>query len=440
MARRLIRPTAAILYLAVVLVPLGLALRSGPPRAANPAYDVSLASGLVALSLLAVTFILPKRIRSLSSGLGIDVVMNVHRLLGVSALGFVLVHVTSLLLADPANRVLLDPLRGRPAARAAVGGTLALVLLVLTSAWRRRTPGRSHESWRAVHVVLSLAVVLLCGLHVYWLRHLITESAFAEWFTFLLAVVLLVWLRRWVWRPLRALIHPYLVREVRAESPTVTTLVLQPWGHRGLTRFRPGQFAWVRIGRTPLGFDEHPFTISSPPRRTGELEFTVKNLGAHSSAARRVAPGDRVWVDGPHGAFVPAPGRARGMVLIAGGVGITPMMSALRALAADGDERRHVLFVSAGTVEELLFRSEISHIAARLRLRVVELLETPPPGWHGSTGRLTEEVLAAHLPRRRDDLDYFVCGPPGMVRAVHAALERLGVPQAHVHTERYDLV
>ena len=438
--RSLIRLTWAALYLGIVLVPLGLALGSDRPRGANPAYEVSLASGLVALSLLVVTFVLPKRIRSLSSGLGIDVVMSVHRLVGVSALGFALVHVTSVLLTDPGNLAMLDPLRGRPASRAAVGGAVAMVLLVLTSVWRRRTTGRSHEVWRALHVLLSVGVVVLCGLHVYWLRHLIAESVFAQWFTLLLAVVVLVWLRRWVWRPLRALIHPYLVREVRQESPTVTTLVLEPWGHRGLTKFRPGQFAWIRFGRTPLGFEEHPFTIASPPRRTGELEFTIKNLGDFSSAARGVAPGDPVWVDGPHGAFTPGPGHSRGLVLIAGGVGITPMMSVLRSLAADRDDREHLLFVSASTLDELLFRDEISAIAARLRLRVVELLAAPPADWQGGTGLVTQDVLAAHLPQRKADLDYFLCGPPSMVGAVHAALERLGVPPAAVHSESFEFV
>ena len=440
MTRRLIGPTAAILYLALVFVPLGLALHGDPPRTANPAYEVSVASGLVALSLLAVTFILPKRIRSLSSGLGIDVVMGVHRLLGASAVGFVLVHVTGAVLGDPAHRAVLDTFLGRPATRAGAIGTAALLVLVLTSRWRRRAPGRAHEVWRAMHVLVSMVVVVLCGLHVYLLRHLIAQSAFARWFTFLLALMLFVWLRRWVWRPLRALVHPYLVREVRAESPRVTTLVVEPWGHRGLTRFRPGQFAWVRIGRTPLGFEEHPLTISSPPRRNGELEFTVEDTDAYGPAARRVAPGDRVWVDGPHGAFTPEARRARGLVLIAGGVGITPMMSTLRALAADGDEREHVLFNCASRVDELLFRREIAHIASRLRLRVVELLENPPPGWPGATGRLTANMLAAHLPRRRTDLDYFVSGPPAMVATAHAALQGLGIPQAQVHTERLDLV
>lgn len=80
--RSMIRQAWAVAYFAVVLIPLGLALGSDRPAGANAAYEVSLASGLVALSLLVVTWVLPKRVRALSNGLGIDVVMRVHRLVG----------------------------------------------------------------------------------------------------------------------------------------------------------------------------------------------------------------------------------------------------------------------------------------------------------------------------------------------------------------------
>jgi predicted ferric reductase len=436
--RRVIRLVWAGAYFAVVLVPLVLALGSDRPAGANAAYEISLACGLVALSLLAVTYVLPKRVRALSAGLGIETVLGVHRLVGMSALGFVLVHVAAVLMTSSHNLALLNVMAAPPRARAALGASAALLLLVLTSALRRRLV-RRYEIWRGLHLALSMAVLALSALHVYWLHHLVAEPVFARWFALLLALVLFVSLRRWVWRPLKALIRPYLVREVRAESPTVTTLVLEPWGHRGL-RFRPGQFAWVRFGRTPFGFEEHPFTLASPPRRGGEIEFTVKNLGDFSGAVGRVGVGDRVWVDGPHGAFTPDAESSRGLALIAGGVGITPMISVLRSLASRGDRREHILFVSARSPEELLFRQEISAIAERIPLTVVELLDQPPAGWTGETGFIREEVLDRRLPADRDELDYYLCGPPLMVSAVGEALDRLGVPPERVNTEKFDFV
>lgn len=435
--RSLTRRLWAAAYFAIVLIPLGLALGSDRPAGANAAYEVSLASGLVALSLLAVTYVLPKRVRALSRGLGIDVVLGVHRLVGVSALTFVLVHVASTVMIRSANLGLLDPRTAPPRARAGLGATVALLLLVLTALLGRRLRGR-FEARRGLHVVLAVSVMVLSGLHVLWQGHLVREPLFARWFAFLLAVVLFVSLRRWVWRPLRALIHPYLVREVRRESPTVTTVVLEPWGHRGLLKFQPGQFAWVRVGATPFGFEEHPFTIANPPRRTGELEFTVKDLGDFTGSLGEAEIGDRVWVDGPHGAFTPRSSGERGLVLIAGGVGITPMMSTLRALASAGDEREHLLIVAASSPEELLFRDEIAAMTQRIPLTVVEVITRPSPAWPGPVGRVDTELLDRHLPEDMDGIDIYVCGPPAMARDVRAGMDELGVDPDRVHDESFD--
>lgn len=425
-------------YLSVVLVPLWLAL-GADRRRGGAAYELSLATGLVALSLLVIAYVLPKRVRALSRCLGIDVVLGVHRLVGLSALAFALAHVVTVLATDKRNLTLLDLTSAPPRARAAVVATVAMVLLVVTSVWRRRLI-RRYERWRAVHIALAMTAVVLVALHVWWLRHLVLQPRFRWWFLGLAAVVVAASVRRWVWRPLSAWQRPYVVDAVRRESPTVSTLVLRPSGHRGMRNFRPGQFAWIRLGSLPIGFEEHPFTIASPPRRSGKIEFTIKQLGDFSGAVSAVAVGERVWVDGPHGAFSPDHHRSHGLVLIAGGVGITPMISVLRSLAARGDQRAHLLFVSARALEELLFREEITELADKLRLRVVELLHQPHEGWTGGTGFLDAQLLAANLPRYRKRLDFFICGPPSMVTDVIASLRSIGIAPHHIHTEKFDFV
>jgi predicted ferric reductase len=207
-----------------------------------------------------------------------------------------------------------------------------------------------------------------------------------------------------------------------------------------MRNFRPGQFAWIRLGGTPMGFEEHPFTIASAPRRSGEIEFTIKQLGDFSGRIPDVAVGGKAWVDGPHGAFSPDHHRSRGLVLIAGGVGITPMISVLRSLAQRGDDREHLLFVSARALEELLFRQELTKLADRLRLRIVELLDKPHDGWTGGTGFLDAQMLATNLPSQRERLDFFICGPPPMVSGVQTSLRSIGVAQHHIHTEKFDFV
>ena len=436
--RTVLRVCLALTYLAVVMVPLWLAL-DADQASGGAAYEVSLATGLVALSLLVIAYVLPKRLRSLSRSLGIDVVLGVHRLVGLSALAFAVVHIVTVLITDPSNLALLDLTSAPPRARAAVVAGLAMLLLVATSVWRRRLI-RRYETWRAVHIALAMTAVVLVALHVWWLRHLVLEPRFRWWFLALAAVVVAASLRRWVWRPLSAWQRPYVVEAVRRESPTVSTLVLKPSGHRGMRRFRPGQFAWIRLGSRPMGFEEHPFTIASAPRPSGTIEFTIKQLGDFSGGVAEVAVGDRAWVDGPHGAFSPDHHRSRGLVLIAGGVGITPMISVLRSLVQRGDQRDHLLFVSARALEELLFREEITELAENLRLRVVELLDQPHEGWTGGTGFLDAKTLAENLPQKRERLDFFICGPPPMVTGVVSSLRSIGVAPQHIHTEKFDFV
>ena len=139
--RTVLRVLLAVTYLAIVLVPLWLAM-GAESSSRGVAYEVSLATGLVALSLLAIAYVLPKRVRGLSRSLGIDVVLGVHRLVGLSALAFTFAHIATVLATDSSNLALLDVTSAPGRARAAVVASVAMLLLVITSVWRRRLIGR----------------------------------------------------------------------------------------------------------------------------------------------------------------------------------------------------------------------------------------------------------------------------------------------------------
>ena len=247
----------------------------------------------------------------------------------------------------------------------------------------------------------------------------------------LVLVLLGVLAHRWVWRPLFSRQGAYVVYGVRRESETVSTLVLAPVHlRRGGLRFAPGQFVWLRLKRGVVGAEEHPFTIASSARVTGRIELTVRDQGDFSGLLSTLRTGSKVWLDGPHGSFSTeaAPGSA-GLVLLAGGVGITPMMSMLRTLADRGDTRTHRL-VLAERVTEPLFADELTALARRLDLRVTR-----------TDGRridadLLAEVLPAE-PAARQVLDYFVCGSPSVLAGSLAALDQIGIPAPRIHTEQF---
>lgn len=204
--------------------------------------------------------------------------------------------------------------------------------------------------------------------------------------------------------------------------------------------FAPGQFAWLRVDRAVTA-EEHPFTIASSAHH-GCTEFTVRHTGDFTRTLRSLPPGSPVWVDGPHGAFSNDIGICGGFVLIAGGVGITPMMSMLRTAADRCDHRPYRLIMVAGSPEDLLFREELGFLRSSLDLEVTEVLRRPRHDWDGHTGDLGLGLFAMVLRTvaAPDDLDYFICGPPGLVGDALDVLDAVDVPASRVHTELFDFV
>jgi 3-phenylpropionate/trans-cinnamate dioxygenase ferredoxin reductase subunit len=244
-----------------------------------------------------------------------------------------------------------------------------------------------------------------------------------------------------VWRTLLDPSTAFFVAEVRRETPTVTTVSLAPrdgYDENGWD-FSPGQFAWLRLRRSVTG-EEHPFTIASSPHLPGRVEFTIRNAGDFTRGIGRLRPGQPVWVDGPHGSFTSDDDSCEGVVMIAGGVGITPMMSMVRAAADRRDPRPHRLVVVARSSADLLFRQELGVLRESLDLEVTEVLRRPHAGWEGHTGEINIGLLTGVLGAddEHDNLDYFLCGPGGLVHDALTALEALGVPNHRVHTEQFD--
>jgi len=127
-------------------------------------------------------------------------------------------------------------------------------------------------------------------------------------------------------------------------------------------------------------------------------------------------------------------------VLIAGGIGITPMLSFLKTMADREDVRPVLLIYGDKRWESMAYREELDALTERLNLKIVYVLEQPPEDWRGETGFITTELLARNLPQEKIKREFFVCGPPVMMDAVQQALIELGVPLEHIHTERFSLV
>jgi 3-phenylpropionate/trans-cinnamate dioxygenase ferredoxin reductase subunit len=436
MTQRVVRLGWLAFFAAVFVAPVVARLAT---TGAEPVWrQLADITGLLALSGLVCAAVLPSRVRSLTRAFGIEDVLDVHRFVGVAAGVLVLVHLACIVAMNPAQVALLDPALNGPPAKAASIATGALVMLVALAAVRRRLNQR-YEVWRWMHVLLAIATLAGSALHVYWLDHLLEVRSMQLIFVLLALVVTAVLAHRWVWRTLLDPSTEFVVAEIRRESDSVTTVSLAARdGSDAEWNFAPGQFAWLRLRRSVTG-EEHPFTIASSPHLPGRVEFTIRHAGDFTRSIHRLRPGQPVWIDGPHGSFTSDVETCEGVVMIAGGVGITPMMSMVRAAADRGDPRPHRLVVVARSHEDLLFREELGYLREELDLEITEVLRRPHPGWEGHTGEINIGLLTAVLGTEHQCLDYFLCGPPGLVTDALGALEALGVPAGRIHTEQFDM-
>jgi predicted ferric reductase len=251
-------------------------------------------------------------------------------------------------------------------------------------------------------------------------------------------VALLIWVR--LLKPLAQRRRPWLVEDVSRERGRTTVLSLRPEAGGGL-RFAPGQFAWFAIERSPFSITQHPFSFSSSAEQQAAIEIAIKELGDFTSThVPNLEPGANVFVDGPHGVFSIDLDEGPGFAFIAGGVGITGLLSMLRTMADREDVRPAVLFYANRGWGDVAFREELELLEGRMDLRVVHVLEQPDDGWRGETGYITSAILHRHLPAAYRRFQYFICGPGPMMDAMEDSLAELGVPPERVHTERFDMV
>ena len=426
-----------VLYPLAVLAPILLMLVPPVPTGRSFWVEMSVALGFVGLTQIGIQFVLIGRFRPLTYPYGLDVVLKYHRQIALVSIAFVLLHPVLILIEHPARVALLNPFGGTWASRLGIGSVAALVALAAASIWRERL-GIRYELWRVTHTALGISALVLAQAHVS-LAGLYVNTPWKQalWIGSSVALVgLVVHLRLVVpWRQRR---RPWRVVGVRDEGGGTVNLDIEADGHEGL-RFEPGQFAYLKVGPSPWTIEEHPYSIASSAERTRRLSFGIKALGDFSESVRDIEPGTAVFVDGPHGAFSVDRSQAPGYVLIAGGVGITPMMSVLNTLADRADPRPILLIYSTSTESELAYSDEIEALKRRLDLETRFVLEEPPHDWDAEQGRITGELLERHLPEERFLRHCFVCGPNPMMDAVERALHAHGVPPTHVHLEKFAL-
>ncbi|MFF7153889.1 ferric reductase-like transmembrane domain-containing protein [Streptomyces sp. NPDC008139] len=376
------------------------------------------------------------RIPALEQGVGSDRVARWHAMAGRYTVCLLIAHITLILwgYAAQAHASVLgetwtvvftypDMLKGT------IGGLLLLVVGALSvRAVRRKV---RYETWYYLHLLTYLAIFLA-----FW-HQLALGADFAGgtvarglWYALYLGVAAAaLWYRVLVPQRLN-LRHRLRVASVVREAPGVVSVLIR--GRRlPELAVRPGQFLRWRFLTPGLWWTASPYSLSAAPRRD-LLRITVKAVGEHSTALAGLRPGTRIWAEGPYGALTAERRTRQKVLLLAGGVGVTPLRALFESLPAGPGDL--TLVYRARTEADLALRGELERIAAARGARLHFAVNAPD----GRRPVLTADTLRATLPDIARH-DVFLCGPPGMARASYEALRAAGVPARHIHHESFEL-
>ncbi|WP_020138010.1 ferric reductase-like transmembrane domain-containing protein [Streptomyces sp. 351MFTsu5.1] len=390
-------------------------------------------AGLLCGYACAVLVGLMARVPLLERRIGSDRVARWHAMAGRYTVCLLLAHV-GLILAGYAAQdgaslwhetltVVLD----YPEMLKATAGTVILLAVGVTSARavRRRT---SHEFWYYVHLLTYAAVFLAFG-HQLALGNDFNgnTAATAAWYALYLGVAALVlWFR--ILAPVRLnLRHRLRVESVHREAPGVYSVVVRG---RRLDELgaRAGQFFRWRFLGEGMGWTSTPYSLSAPPRRD-RMRITVKALGDHSTAVALLRPGTRVWAEGPYGSLTGDRQSSHKSLLVAAGVGITPMRALFETLPGEV-----TLLYRARTAEDLALGGELEALARWRGAKVLYALNGPDgrrPDLSAHSLRSAVPDLAGH--------DVYLCGPHGFARDLYEELRAAGVPDSRIHHESFEL-
>jgi predicted ferric reductase len=391
-------------------------------------------TGLLAGYAIAILLVLMSRAPFLERGLGTDTLTRWHAHGGRYVVSLIVVHAVLITWGYAViahtnvvseSRTLLG---SYPDVLMATVAGLLLVAIGAVSARAARSKLR-YETWYYLHLYTYLAIALAFShqfstgadfvsnlpARVAWSALYIAAGALVAWYRFV--------------APIRAAArHRLRVIEVVRESPDTVSITIGGDRLDELGAESGHFFRWRFLTRDDW-WQSHPYSLSAPPDWRS-LRITVKDLGDHSQQLQHVHVGTRVLAEGPYGALTARQRRRRRVLLIAGGVGITPLRALFESLPAQPGDL--TLIVRANRPEEVVFAAELDAIAARRGATVHYLIGLP--------GSATDPFVGSRLRSLVPDLarhDVYLCGPPRFMTAAAERVRASGVPARHLHREHF---
>jgi predicted ferric reductase len=401
----------------------------------NSVLTVAKFFGLHAAMIMMLQILLVSRLPWLDRRIGMDRLTVWHRWIGFTLLWTVVLHATFIVIgyAVLGRTSPLEAFLSLAGVTASLLGMCAAAIIVvvatLSARYARRRLG--YEVWHAIHIGLYAAITLAL-IHQFLEGTTFKSSALATayWSMLWLFVGISFIVGRLIMPLWRNAYHQFRVAAVVPESDNVVSVHVTG---RNLDRLpaRAGQFfIWRFLGHNSW-WQANPFSMSAAPNGRS-LRLTAKAVGSTSAGLRHVPVGTRVFAEGPYGAFTTLHQTKPATLLIAGGVGITPIRSLLEESAGPT-----IVLYRVHTMADAVLLPELQALA-RVRGAQVHVLTGRTGAGSPPNNPFDPHNLAALVPDIAER-DIFVCGPPAMTAAVLRSLRALRVPRPQVHAERFSL-
>ncbi|MFA6106795.1 MAG: ferric reductase-like transmembrane domain-containing protein [Patescibacteria group bacterium] len=394
--------------------------------------------GLLATYFILSQLILIGRVGWAEKVFGLDKLSRVHHLNGFLALFFILLHPVFLgfgygaLTGNSYFRQIFIFLNGwEDVVGAFLSAGIFLSVMIFSLAIVRKR--LKYEFWLFTHLFTYLAIIAAMG-HQFAVGSDLQEQIFHFYFAGLYVFAFFNFFIFRFGRPLFYFYqHRFYVKSVRLETKSAVSIRISG---KNMERFKvmPGQFMIFRFLAQGYIFEAHPFSLSGR-LDNNDIRITIKMLGDFTNKAKELKLGTRVLIDGPHGVFSEKAIKKEKALLIAGGVGITPLRALVESMAKKG--RDAILLYNNRTKKDIIFKDELEKLSELNPVKIVHILSAEE-NWKGEQGRIDAEKISRLVPDFRDR-DIFLCGPPPMMESIKKELKGAGFNQNQLHYEKFSL-
>lgn len=414
------------------------------------AYGPAMVAGTTGFIWLVYEFILSSRPKFIEKYFGMDKFYRFHGLMAVVSLLLVYLH-----------KILIEGLYrhndakeyGDYAFNIFIAVSVLGVIFMVNSMLLKLKPIKFLRNFMSKHPLfkyrnqvlihnMSFVAFIIMFIHVYLTSASKNDPVVKGVFIFFFVLGLSAYTYHKVISPYIMSKNTFEVKEVIKESPNMWTLKLYP-NNSKVFSYKPGQFAFLKLYGEGLEVESHPFSLSSSPSNKDYISFTIKELGDYTSKIGLVKSGFTARVDAPYGKFthVDYSGESS-IVLIAGGVGISPALGILRFIHENEKDRRVILIWGVNNRSDLICSEEFETMKKDMKnFNLVPVLFKDDT-WDGEKGIIDRNRIERIVKETGNDIlssGYYICGPAIMTDNTISALKQMGVSKKKIHFEKFSM-